>query len=95
VPELVDMHVHIREANELLLFVANGVTSVRNLWGGTGALRWMGFPDHLEIRARIGRGFPFGPTPSFGRRRNERGQGSLPILAIKYYISVASPLSTR
>jgi hypothetical protein len=62
-PGLVDMHVHVREANELLQFVANGVTAVRNLWGGTGALRWMGFPDHLKMRSQVESGKLLGPTP--------------------------------
>ena len=52
-PGLTDMHVHVKEENELLLFVANGVTSIRNLWGGAGALRLMGFPDHLVWREQI------------------------------------------
>jgi len=32
-PGLVDMHVHIQSENDPILFVANGVTSVRNMWG--------------------------------------------------------------
>ena len=62
VPGLTDMHVHVKEENELLLFVANGVTSIRNMWGGTGALRLMGFPDHLVWREQIENGEMFGPT---------------------------------
>lgn len=55
-PGLVDMHVHVISENELLLFAANGVTSVRNMWGG------MNFTDHLGWRAKIETGDMFGPT---------------------------------
>ncbi len=41
-PGLVDMHVHIESENDMLLFVANGVTSVRNMWGNTGKKRQVG-----------------------------------------------------
>jgi len=55
-PGLVDMHVHVTNENELLLFVAHGVTSVRNLWGGLNAT------DQLGWRAKIKAGEMFGPT---------------------------------
>ena len=55
-PGLVDMHVHVTNENELLLFVAHGVTSVRNLWGGLNGT------DHLGWRAKIEAGDMFGPT---------------------------------
>ena len=61
-PGLVDMHVHVKEENELLLFAANGVTTIRNMWGGAGALRMMGFPDHLAWKIMIEEGELFGPT---------------------------------
>jgi imidazolonepropionase-like amidohydrolase len=61
-PGLVDMHVHVKDPNELLLFLANGVTSVRDMWGTTGTQLWMGFPDQLDLRARISRGELLGPT---------------------------------
>jgi imidazolonepropionase-like amidohydrolase len=56
IPGLVDMHVHMMNENELLLFAAHGVTSVRNMWGG------MNFTDHLGWRAKIEEGKMFGPT---------------------------------
>ncbi|MBI5934826.1 MAG: amidohydrolase family protein [Chloroflexi bacterium] len=55
-PGLVDMHVHVTNENELFLFVAHGVTSVRNLWGGLNGA------DHLGWRAKIEAGEMFGPT---------------------------------
>jgi len=55
-PGLVDMHVHVMNENELLLFAAHGVTSVRNMWGG------MNGTDHLSWRAKIEAGEMFGPT---------------------------------
>jgi imidazolonepropionase-like amidohydrolase len=61
-PGLVDMHVHIKEENELLLFVANGVTAVRDMWGTTGVQLRMGFPDQLDLRDRINQGRLLGPT---------------------------------
>src|SRR6185436_5921907 len=32
-PGLADMHVHVWDENDLYLFVANGVTTVRNMFG--------------------------------------------------------------
>ena len=32
-PGLADMHVHIQAGNDLKLLIANGVTTVRNMWG--------------------------------------------------------------
>jgi len=51
-PGLADMHVHVWDENDLYLFVANGVTTVRNMFGA---------PLHLEWRARIERGELVGP----------------------------------
>jgi imidazolonepropionase-like amidohydrolase len=54
-PGLVDMHVHLSHENEdeLILFLANGVTTVRNMWG---------VHLHLEWRKRINDGDLLGPT---------------------------------
>ncbi|HEX6886029.1 MAG TPA: amidohydrolase family protein [Planctomycetota bacterium] len=51
-PGLSDMHVHVWDENDLFLFVACGVTTVRNLYGD---------PLHLDWRARIERGELVGP----------------------------------
>ena len=40
-PGLVDMHVHLWDVNDFSLFLANGVTSVRNMFGGPLHLMWM------------------------------------------------------
>lgn len=61
-PGLVDMHVHIQYENDMLLFVSNGVTSVRNMWGNTGKMLRFGFPDQLTLREQIEQGELFGPT---------------------------------
>jgi cytosine/adenosine deaminase-related metal-dependent hydrolase len=61
-PGLVDMHVHIEYENDMLLMVANGVTSVRNLWGNTGKKRLFGMPDQLQLRRQIEAGTLVGPT---------------------------------
>jgi imidazolonepropionase-like amidohydrolase len=54
-PGLADMHVHLSHENEdeLVLFLANGVTTVRNMWGVL---------LHLEWRKRINDGDLLGPT---------------------------------
>jgi imidazolonepropionase-like amidohydrolase len=62
VPGLVDMHVHIQFEDDMLLWVANGVTSVRNMWGHTGKMLQFGFPDQLALRKQIEQGTLFGPT---------------------------------
>ena len=61
-PGLVDMHVHIQFEDDMLLWVANGVTSVRNMWGSTGRMLQFGFPDQLALRKQIEQGTLFGPT---------------------------------
>ena len=44
IPGLFDMHVHVEDTTDLLLFLAKGFTTVRNLEGR---------PEHLEWRRRI------------------------------------------
>jgi imidazolonepropionase-like amidohydrolase len=56
-PGLVDAHVHLQERDDenrafLRLFVANGVTTVMNLFGT---------PTHLRLRADVARGVMLGP----------------------------------
>ncbi|MCE9595198.1 MAG: amidohydrolase family protein [Planctomycetes bacterium] len=51
-PGLADMHVHVWDENDLYLFVANGVTTVRNMFGDPLQLGW---------RARIDAGELVGP----------------------------------
>lgn len=60
-PGLVDMHVHIQYENDLLLLAANGVTSVRNMWGNTGKMLRLRMPDQLDLRRQIQTGELFGP----------------------------------
>ncbi|MEP4534728.1 MAG: amidohydrolase family protein [Cyclobacteriaceae bacterium] len=43
-PGLTDMHVHVWDKYELGLYLANGVTAVRNLWG---------HPMHLRIKKEV------------------------------------------
>jgi hypothetical protein len=43
-PGLIDMHVHVWDKYELGLYLANGVTAVRNLWG---------LPMHLRLKDDI------------------------------------------
>lgn len=52
-PGLADMHVHAQSKGDLALFVLNGVTTVRDLFG---------FPEHLRWRDDIGKGALLGPT---------------------------------
>lgn len=51
-PGLADMHVHVWDENDLYLFVANGVTTVRNMFGS---------PLQLDWRTRIAAGSLIGP----------------------------------
>lgn len=55
IPGLVDMHVHASDERFLNLFVANGVTSVRLMWG---------MPLHLHWRKRVDSGEQLGPRLS-------------------------------
>lgn len=55
-PGLADLHVHLFSTTDLLLYVANGVTTIRNL-GGYGAA-----DSVLALRARISSGKLLGPT---------------------------------
>jgi imidazolonepropionase-like amidohydrolase len=52
-PGLCDMHTHFFDEGDLLLFVANGVTTVRNLHG---------YPMHLVWREQVRRDERLGPT---------------------------------
>ncbi len=52
-PGLADMHVHVIDKDQLILFIANGVTTVRNMWGE---------PKHLEWRQAISDNQLVGPT---------------------------------
>lgn len=52
-PGLADMHVHTWGANDLTMFVAAGVTTVRNMFGSE---------QHLAWRQAIADGTQFGPT---------------------------------
>lgn len=55
-PGLADLHVHLFEESDLLLYLANGVTTIRNL-GGYGAA-----DSVLVLRDRIESGERLGPT---------------------------------
>jgi hypothetical protein len=52
-PGLADMHTHTWEEAELPLFLANGVTTIRNMFGG---------PIHLRWKERIAAGDLVSPT---------------------------------
>ena len=52
-PGLMDMHVHIFSEDELLLYLVNGVTTVRNLWG---------WKAHLKMKNDVENGKLIGPT---------------------------------
>ena len=51
-PGLADMHVHNWSENEFVLFLANGVTTIRNMWSA---------PQHLQWREKIEKGELLGP----------------------------------
>lgn len=53
-PGLADMHVHLQQTpNDLLVYVANGITTIRELTGRSDELRW---------RNEIARGERIGPS---------------------------------
>ena len=52
-PGLIDMHVHVWDKYELGLYLSNGVTAVRNLWG---------MPMHLRIKEDVIKGNIISPT---------------------------------
>jgi imidazolonepropionase-like amidohydrolase len=52
-PGLADMHVHTWHDDDLTMFVAAGVTTIRNMWG---------VEQHLAWRSQIARGERLGPT---------------------------------
>jgi imidazolonepropionase-like amidohydrolase len=55
-PGLVDMHVHLFNSKDLLLYLANGVTTIRNLGGYAAA------DSILQIRREVAEGKRLGPT---------------------------------
>jgi hypothetical protein len=57
IPGLTDMHVHWYDQRYLGLFIANGVTGVRQMWG---------FPMHAAWRKRIEAGSLLGPQFTIG-----------------------------
>jgi hypothetical protein len=63
-PGLIDMHVHVQHPDELALFLAYGVTTVRNMGANQGAIRWMGFPDQSDLRDQVAAGELLGRASS-------------------------------
>jgi tetratricopeptide (TPR) repeat protein len=57
IPGLWDMHVHCNDIRDLPLFIANGVTGVRVMWG---------FPMHHAWREEISKGSLIGPRMVIG-----------------------------
>lgn len=53
IPGLADMHVHVRYQEELIPYLANGFTTIRNMRGA---------PFHLKWREQIAAGRMIGPT---------------------------------
>lgn len=67
-PALIDMHVHLGDnEDDLLLFLVNGITTIRNMWGYENfRLRnWLFGTrvfNHLDLRDKINNGFVLGPS---------------------------------
>lgn len=51
-PGLIDMHVHVWDKYDLGLYLANGVTTVRNMWG---------IPEHLNMKEALNSNEIIGP----------------------------------
>lgn len=52
IPGLCDMHVHFNDDDDRILYIANGVTLIRNMWGA---------PYHLKVRKKIKKKRLIGP----------------------------------
>lgn len=52
IPGLCDMHVHFNFDDDRILYIANGVTLIRNMWGA---------PYHLKVRKKIKKKCLIGP----------------------------------
>ncbi|PWD98853.1 amidohydrolase family protein [Marinilabilia rubra] len=52
-PGLIDMHVHLWDRYELGLYLANGVTAIRNVWG---------MPMHLRIKEAVSNNKIYSPS---------------------------------
>ena len=52
-PGLIDMHIHLWDRYELGLYLANGVTAVRNVWG---------MPTHLRIKDAVNKNKIYSPA---------------------------------
>lgn len=62
-PGLIDMHAHVLHEGDLTLFVANGVTTIRNMAEFPDASQAMyGFPAGLALKTAIADGELFGPS---------------------------------
>lgn len=79
-PGLVDMHIHMNRPTEggerdLPLYLANGVTTVRNM---------RGTPDHLALRARVQSGAIPGPTTYTAGEYVDRYPETVPVERIVF-----------
>ncbi|MFX1537719.1 MAG: amidohydrolase family protein [Promethearchaeota archaeon] len=61
-PGLADMHTHITSQNDLLLLIASGVTTVRNMADNSMLMRPLGFPGILKLSKKIADDKILGPT---------------------------------
>lgn len=80
IPGLWDMHVHLLDQKTLPLFVANGVTGVRVMWGSERHLGWKRQFDSGDIispRLKVGSPIVDGPKPVWTGTRavNSEEQG--------------------
>lgn len=67
-PGLIDMHTHLWDKQELGLYLANGVTTIRNLWG---------YSMHLRIKEKLDNNKIIGPMffTSSPKLTSEQDQG--------------------
>jgi imidazolonepropionase-like amidohydrolase len=61
-PGLADMHVYINNEYDMLLMLANGVTTVRNMWGISYMVSFVSSPDQKKLRDQVNDGSLLGPT---------------------------------
>ena len=89
-PGLADMHVHLRDERELWLYVAHGVTSVRNMGGNLQHLRWR---SQIQEGSRIG---PVIYTSGPAVQASERLVGlNPPLIVVEEDVLVRTPDEAR
>lgn len=96
IPGLIDMHVHLGEnEDDLLLYLVNGVTTIRNMWGYEqfNLLNWIFGTrvfNHLKLRDEVNNNHIIGPRIFTARPLIEGETPFFPSFMVKKVISPQS-----